>query len=96
MSRPINGHDVFRAVAHPTRRRILEHLRGGERGMGELAATFRLSLPCFSNHLRVLREAGLVTQRRAGLRRIYRLQPAKLRQINGWLNRLNTAESGAA
>jgi DNA-binding transcriptional ArsR family regulator len=56
--------------------------------MGELAAMFRLSLPCFSNHLRVLREAGLVTQRQVGLRRIYRLQPAKLRLISAWLNRL--------
>lgn len=90
MSRPINGDDVFRAVAHPVRRRVLELLRDGERGMGELAAPFRMSLPCFSNHLRVLREAGLVTQRRAGIRRVYRLRSDKLRQINAWLARVGS------
>jgi len=89
MSRPINGDDVFRAVAHPTRRRILEMLRQRERTMGEIAVEFRLSLPSVSNHLRVLRQARLVTQRRAGNRRLYRLQSGKLRSISTWLDRLN-------
>jgi DNA-binding transcriptional ArsR family regulator len=95
MSRPINGDDVFRAVANPARRRILEMLRQSERGMGDIAATFRLSLPSVSNHLRVLRDAGLVSQRRVGNRRMYHLRAGKLRLVSGWLTRISPQPNAA-
>lgn len=84
----MNGNDVFRAVAHPVRRRILELLRDGERTVGDLGTQFRISLPSFSNHLRVLREAGLVTQRRVGPRRMYRVRMQALRSVDAWITRM--------
>ena len=73
------------AVGHPTRRAILDFLRGGERQAGELAERFPISRPAVSRHLRVLREAGLVQERRAGRERRYRLDPGPLAEIDGWL-----------
>ncbi|MFF6787999.1 DNA-binding transcriptional ArsR family regulator [Streptomyces filamentosus] len=69
---------VFRALADPTRRQILEDLRGGELAAGEIAARFAISAPSISRHLGVLKGAGLVTERREGNRIIYTLAQDRL------------------
>ncbi|WP_042411038.1 metalloregulator ArsR/SmtB family transcription factor [Streptacidiphilus carbonis] len=69
---------AFRALADPTRRQILEDLRGGELAAGEIAARFAISAPSISRHLGVLRGAGLVTERREGNRIIYALDGDRL------------------
>ena len=76
--------DVFRAVADPTRRRVLDLLRDRDRSVGELAAPFRMSQPAISQHLRILREAGLVRARKLGRRRLYRINPGPLREVYDW------------
>jgi DNA-binding transcriptional ArsR family regulator len=63
------------ALGDPTRRAILERLRGGPRAVGELADGLPVSRPAVSQHLRVLEDAGLVVARRQGTRRLYRLDP---------------------
>jgi DNA-binding transcriptional ArsR family regulator len=77
--------EVFEAVADPTRREIMAMLRERERTAGDVAAAFAVSRPAISRHLRVLRECGLVSWRGQGQRRIYRLQPAPLRDLDAWL-----------
>lgn len=79
--------DVFAALAHPVRRDLLDLLAGGEHTAGQLAAPFDMSRPAVSQHLRVLREARLVTERAAGRERVYRLQPDRLRDVATWLSR---------
>jgi DNA-binding transcriptional ArsR family regulator len=73
------------AIADPTRRRVLELVRDREVPAGELAAAFPVSRPAVSRHLRVLREAGLVRERRQGRLRLYRADPAPLDELRGWL-----------
>jgi DNA-binding transcriptional ArsR family regulator len=73
------------ALADPIRRRVLELVRDGEVPAGELAAQFPVSRPAVSRHLRVLREAGLVHERRDGRLRLYRADPAPLAELRGWL-----------
>lgn len=77
----------FSALADPTRRRIVELLAAGERPAGEIAAQFDLSAPAISQHLKVLRKAGLVTARVDGQRRIHALNPAGFAEIDAWLDR---------
>ncbi|MET8586185.1 metalloregulator ArsR/SmtB family transcription factor [Streptomyces collinus] len=69
---------VFRALADPTRRQILEHLREGELAAGEIAGRFPISAPSVSRHLGVLKGAGLVTERRDGNRILYTLAEDRL------------------
>lgn len=76
---------VFRAIADPTRRRILGLLRGRQHTVGEIAGNFRMSRPAVSKHLRVLRSAGLVAMKSEGTARICRLNPAPLRAVGNWL-----------
>ncbi|HEX2526280.1 MAG TPA: metalloregulator ArsR/SmtB family transcription factor [Geminicoccus sp.] len=76
------------ALADPTRRQIVELLSQGERAAGEITERFALSAPAISQHLKVLREAGLVVMRVEGQRRIYRLDPEGLREIDGWLGKV--------
>ena len=76
---------MFRALADPTRRRILGLLRGGRRTVGEIAENFRTSRPAISRHLRVLRAAGLVVTHRNGTARICQLNAKPLRAIDKWL-----------
>jgi DNA-binding transcriptional ArsR family regulator len=76
---------VFEVLAEAHRRRILDLLREGERPVGDLVAALDLSQPAVSKHLRVLREAGVVDVRVAGTRRVYRLRPEPLREIDEWL-----------
>lgn len=71
---------VFRALADPTRRRLLQLLGGGEARAGDLAAAFATTRPGISKHLRVLREAGLVTVRAVGRERWYAIIPGPLRE----------------
>jgi DNA-binding transcriptional ArsR family regulator len=76
---------VFRAIADPTRRKILSLLRGRRRTVGEIAENFRTSRPAISKHLRLLRSAGLVVSRREGTSRICELNAKPLRAVNEWL-----------
>lgn len=79
------GGDVFAALADPTRRRLLELLRDGEQPVHRLATAFRVTRPAVSQHLRVLRAAGLVAESRAGRERLYRLQAKALREVHQWV-----------
>jgi DNA-binding transcriptional ArsR family regulator len=79
--------DVFLAIADPTRRRMLEMRRADEKPATELARSFRISQPSVSQHLRVLREAGLVSVVPEGKTRVYHLDPRPLRELDGWLQR---------
>jgi DNA-binding transcriptional ArsR family regulator len=76
--------DVFRAVADAHRRMLLDAISPGEVAVGALAKTVALSYSAVSQHLAILREAGLVTRRRAGRHQLYRLNPAPLRAIHTW------------
>ena len=75
----------FEAVAEPSRRAILDALRRGEQPAGSLVSAVGLSQPGVSKHLKLLREAGLVSVRADGQRRLYRLQPQGLRELEAWL-----------
>lgn len=74
------------AISDPIRRRVLELVRDDELPAGELAAHFDVSRPAVSRHLRVLRDAGLVRERRAGRLRLYRADPAPLEELRDWLD----------
>ncbi|MBD7917866.1 winged helix-turn-helix transcriptional regulator [Cellulomonas sp. Sa3CUA2] len=80
---------VLAALAEPVRRRLLEHLGDDERAAGELVAAahdeFGISQPATSQHLRVLREAGVVAVRADGPRRLYRVEPRTLSVVEDWL-----------
>ena len=76
---------VFHAIADPTRRAILDALRHQDHSAGDLAALFPVSRPAVSRHLRVLRGAGLVRERRVAQSRLYSLDPAPLREVERWI-----------
>lgn len=87
MPRPVAHADPFLAVADPTRRAILDRLRTGDAPVAQLAASFDMTRPAVSRHLRVLREARLVRERRGGddgRQRIYELTPGPLRDVARW------------
>jgi DNA-binding transcriptional ArsR family regulator len=90
MSRVRASADVFHAVADPTRRAILDRLRGGGIAVAELAAGFHMTRPAVSKHLRVLREAHLVHEERDGRQRVYRLTPGPLRDVSRWVESYRT------
>src|SRR3954452_3275640 len=75
----------FEALAEPNRRRILDLLREGECAAGELVEALAISQPGVSKHLKLLREAGLVQVRADGQRRMYRLEPQGLADLDAWL-----------
>jgi DNA-binding transcriptional ArsR family regulator len=75
------------ALGDPTRRAIFERLAGGPRAVGALAEGLPVSRPAVSQHLRVLKDAGLVTERRDGTRRIYELAPDGLAELRGYFDR---------
>jgi DNA-binding transcriptional ArsR family regulator len=77
---------AFAALADPTRRRVLEQLAGGPKAVGEIAAGFPVSRPAISQHLKVLKEAGLVSDRPEGVRRVYSIDPAGLGAMRAWLD----------
>ena len=76
---------VLHALADRSRRTVLEALRHGEATAGELASLLPIARPGVSRHLRVLREAGLVEVREEAQRRVYRLRPEPLAEVDGWL-----------
>lgn len=78
--------DALSALGDPTRRRIVERLSAGPSAVGELALGLPVSRPAVSQHLKVLRAAGLVTEVQVGTRRIYRIDPRGIAAIRGWLD----------
>jgi DNA-binding transcriptional ArsR family regulator len=77
---------AFAALGDPTRRAIFERVAAGPRAVGELARDLPVSRPAVSQHLRVLKEAGLVTETARGARRIYRLDPRGIAAMRDWLD----------
>ena len=77
---------IFDIVADPTRRRILELLCEGDLVAGAIGVEFALSQPAVSKHLRVLRESGVVSSHVVGQRRLYRLEPEGLRELDEWVD----------
>ena len=77
--------DVFRALADPTRRAILSLLRQGSQPVGSIARDFPISRPAISRHLRILREAELVTEIKVGRNRLYELNAEPLKNVDDWL-----------
>lgn len=77
--------EVFEAIAAPKRREILRLLAGGELSAGEVASRFDVTAPAISQHLKVLREAGLVNERREGTRRLYSVRAAGLADLHSFL-----------
>jgi DNA-binding transcriptional ArsR family regulator len=84
MARAATTSDVFNAIAEPQRRQILVLLRAGERPVTELAQELGMTQPGASKHLRVLREVGLVRDRKAGKQRLYGLDARELRPVHDW------------
>src|SRR5437588_8484193 len=78
---------AFNALADPTRRAVLDLLRAGTRPAGEIARAFPVSRPAISKHLRILRRAHLVKERRAGRHRMYQLNPEPLKAVDSWLEK---------
>lgn len=78
---------IFSALADPTRRAMLDLLRQGSLPAGQIAQAFPISRPAISKHLRLLRRAHLVEERRAGRHRLYHLNPAPLKAVDSWLER---------
>ena len=76
---------VFRALADPTRRLVLERLVRGPESVSGLAAPFDMALPSFVEHLRVLEDCGLVNSSKTGRVRTYQLVPKRLREAEDWL-----------
>ena len=79
--------DVFAAIGHPARRRILDLLTVADRSVNALAGHFEMTRPAVSQHLRVLLEAGLVTEQRHGRERRYRFVPERLGPVRDWIAR---------
>lgn len=79
---------VLRAIAHPHRRRILQLVRSEALAVGEVASNFQMTQQAVSLHLKVLRQAGLLTERREGTRRLYALRPEPLEQVRDVLDEL--------
>jgi DNA-binding transcriptional ArsR family regulator len=77
---------ALQALGDSTRRSVLEQLRGGPKAVGEIAAGLPVSRPAVSQHLRVLKEAGLVTERQDGARRLYRVDPDGLATLREYLD----------
>jgi len=80
------GNAAFAALADPTRRKVLERLAAGPRAVGELAEGLPVSRPAVSQHLKVLKEAGLVSDSQDGARRIYAIDPKGLGAMRAWLD----------
>ena len=81
-----SGRAVFSALADPTRRAVLDLLRQGSLPAGRIAQAFPVSRPAVSKHLRLLRRARLVQERRVGRNRLYQLNPLPLKTVDSWLS----------
>lgn len=82
--------DAFAALSDPTRRAVLDLLRRGSRPAGQIAAMFPVSRPAISKHLRLLRRAQLVRERREGRHRVYELNAAPLKAVDSWIAEYRT------
>ena len=82
--------DTFTALADPTRRQIIESLALQETSFGALAERFEMSRPAVSQHLKVLRDAGIVVSRAEGQRRIYRLTDSGLDELDDWIKKVHS------
>jgi DNA-binding transcriptional ArsR family regulator len=82
----VTNQTALTALADPTRQAILEQLVGGPLPVGEIARRLPVTRPAVSQHLKVLREAGLVAERAVGTRRLYRLDPRGLAEVRAWLD----------
>ena len=91
MARSSTTSDVFNAIAETHRREILDTLVAGEKAVGTIVSDLSLSQPQVSKHLRVLSEVGLVRCRPEGRRRLYSLEPARLRPFHDWLAKYEEA-----
>lgn len=91
MARAATTSDVFNAIAETQRREILDALRNGEKPVGAIVDELSISQPQVSKHLRVLSEVGLVKCRAQGRRRLYRLEPARLKPMHEWLAKYERA-----
>ena len=91
MARSSTTSDVFNAVAEAHRREILDALITGEKAVGTIVNDLSLSQPQVSKHLRVLSEVGLVKSRAQGRRRLYRLEPVRLRPLHDWVAKYERA-----
>ena len=80
-------HDAFETLADPSRRRIVEALRGGERPVNDLVARVDIHQSGVSRHLRILTEAGFVQVRPEGQQRFYSLRPERFQEIDAWVQR---------
>jgi DNA-binding transcriptional ArsR family regulator len=85
VARPRRRHDVFGAISHPARRRMLDLLAQGDHSVNAMAGHFRMSRPAVSQHLRVLLDAGLVTEQRHGRERRYHFIPQRLAPVRDWI-----------
>jgi DNA-binding transcriptional ArsR family regulator len=81
-----NVNRALAAIADPTRRQVFERLASGPRSVGELAAGLPVSRPAVSQHLKVLKDAGLVADRAEGTRRVYEIDPHGLGALRAWLD----------
>jgi len=81
---------IFRALADPTRRDVVERLTAKQASMSELAAPYRMALPSFLEHMKVLEGCGLVRSRKVGRVRSYQLETARLKLAEDWLGRQRT------
>jgi DNA-binding transcriptional ArsR family regulator len=77
--------EVFEAIAQPKRREILRLLAAGEMSAGEVASRFAVTQPAISQHLKVLKQTGLISERRDGTRRLYSVRPEGLADLNSFL-----------
>jgi DNA-binding transcriptional ArsR family regulator len=85
VTHPASAEATFNALADPTRRAVLDLLRQGTQPAGQIARAFPVSRPAISKHLRLLRKAHLVEERREGRHRLYQLNPGPLKAIDSWL-----------
>jgi DNA-binding transcriptional ArsR family regulator len=81
-----NAHSAFAALSDPTRREVFQRLQSGGRSVGEIARDLPVSRPAVSQHLKVLKDAGLVTDRAEGTRRVYHIDPKGLGAMRAWLD----------
>ena len=77
---------VLEAISQPVRREILNQLRNGEKPAASLAAAFQVSFPAVSQHLAILKQAGLLNERRVGRQRIYQLRAKPLKEVYDWVS----------
>lgn len=87
--------DIFNALADPTRRHIIEMLAAREQSFGELAERFEMSRPAVSQHLKVLRDADIVTSRPDAQKRVYRLNDGALDDLEAWVTTVRHFWAGA-